>query len=229
MKAWRQHHIGFYQSAALWVGLGHHGRVGDSRVFHQTVFHFARPDAVARCFEDIVGAALVPKVSVRIAHSQVTCPAPVAGELAQRGARVFPIAQKENRVWLAMLVKAVQSHISGYSVRALVAVFVDHRHTVTWVTFAHAPRFGGPTCVVAVGDRGVSCATRPFHRAIADDVVDFSLAKHLIDRHTQLLLAIRKYRVAHCFARTHHGLESEFELATRRGVRLHHRFQRSGE
>ena len=194
-------------------------------MFDQTVFYFTWTNAVPSCFEHIVGAALVPEIAVLVAHGQVTRAAPVARELALRRSWVFPVAQKENWIWLAVLVESVQSHIPRHTDRTLVAVFVDHRHAVAWVAFTHAPRLGRPTGVVAMGDRCLSSATRPFHRAIAHDVVDFGLAKHLVDRHAQLLLAISKYGIAHCFSGTHHGLELEFELAARRGVRLHHRFQ----
>ena len=198
-------------------------------MFDQTVFYFTRTNAVPSCFEHIVSAALVPKVSVRIAYGQIAGAAPVTRELGLRGTRIFPIAQKENRVWLAMLVESVQSHISRYSDSTLVAVLVDYCHAVAWVTLAHAARLGGPTGVVSMRDRGLSTATRPFHRAIAHDVIDFGLAKHLVDRHTQLLLAISKHRVAHRFARTHHGLELKLELAARRGVGLHHGLECSGK
>ena len=172
---------------------------------------------------------MVPKVSVRIAYGQIAGAAPVTRELGLRGTRIFPIAQKENRVWRAILVKAVQSHISRRTDGALIPLFVNHRHAVAWVAFAHAARLGGPTGVVSMRDRGLSTATRPFHRAIAHDVIDFGLAKHLVDRHTQLLLAISKHRVAHRFARTHHGLELKLEMAARRGVGLHHGFECSGK
>ena len=229
LKASRQHHIGFDQSAALWVRLRHHGRVGDGGVFHQTVLDLTRPNTVASGFEHIVGAALVPEVSVRIAHGQIAGAAPITRELGLRGTRIFPIAQKENRVWLAMLVEAMQSHIPWHAIGTLVAFFVDHCHAVAWVALAHAAWLGGPTGVVSMRDRGLSTATRPFHRAIAHDVIDFGLTKHLVDRHTQLLLAISEHRIANRFARTHHGLELKLELAARRGVGLHHGLECSGK
>ena len=55
------------------------------------------------------------------------------------------------------------------------------------------------------------CHTRamlggPLHRTVAHDVVDFGLAKHLVHRYTQVLLAVAKHRIAYGLARAHDGL-----------------------
>ena len=182
----------------------------------QTVFNFARPYAVTRRLEHIVRTALVPEVTIGVAGSEVTGAAPVASELVGGGCGLFPIAQKENRVGVTVHIKAVQSHVTRYTHRALAALLIDHRHTVPRVGAAHAAGLGGPTHAI----RGVT-----IHGAVAHDVIHLSLAEHLIDRHAELVLAISKYRVAHRLTCAHDGLEFQLKLRCRMRVGLHHGFQ----
>jgi hypothetical protein len=84
-----KHHIGLDHGPALAVGLGHHGGIGHRRMFDQAVLDLARADAVARGLEHVVGAALVPEVTVGVAHRQVAGAAPVAGEFGRVAASFF--------------------------------------------------------------------------------------------------------------------------------------------
>ena len=210
----RQDHIGLDQRTPVRVRLGNHGCIGHRRVLDQAVLDLARPNAVARGLEHIVAAALVPEVAVRIAHCQVSGAAPVAGELGTRGGLVLPIAQKENRVGLAMHVQAVQGHVAGLAHRTFLARVVNYRHPVAGVAHAHAAGFG-----------------RPEGAGVAHDVVDLGLAKHLVHGDAELLLAIAKHRVAHRLARAHDGFQAQTKLLTHSalclaGKRLHHRLER---
>ena len=189
-------------------------------MLHQAIFNLAGSYAVTRRLEHIIGTALVPEVAVSVAGSEVTGAAPVTCEFVDRGLRLVPVTQKENRVGVAVLVQSVQGHVAWHTHSALLAFLIDHRHTMPWVGAAHAAR----PCRPAYAFNSVA-----IHGAVADDVIDLSLTKHLVHRHTQFLLAIAKNRVAHRFSSTHDGLQVQLKLS--RGVRvgLHHGFQGRGK
>ena len=207
-----KHDIGLDHRTALRVGLGHHRRVGHCRMFDQTVLDFARPNAVTRRFEHIVGPAFVPKVAVGIRPRQVTGAAPVAREFPLSRCLVLPVAQKENRVRIAMHVVTVDGHIAGHAHRTFMAVVIDHGNLVPGVALAHASGPGRPEPV-----------------AVANDVVDFRLAKHFVDHDAQLVAAIVKHRVTDRLARTHQALQLKFEMRARLRIGLHHGFKRGRE
>ena len=202
--------IGLDQGTALPVGLGYHCGIGYGRVLDQAVLDLARTDAVACGLEHVVGPALVPEVAFGVAHRQVAGAAPVTGVLGTGGLLVLPVAQKENRVRLAVGAKAVQRHVTGHAHLAFLAVLVNHCHAVAGVAHAHAAGFGGPQRI-----------------AVAHDVVDLGLAKHLVGLDAQLLLTVAKHRVTHRLACAHDGLQLELELRADgarggAGVGLHH-------
>ena len=211
------HHIGFDHCPPLGVGLGHYRGVGHGGVLDQTVLYLTRADAVARSLEHIIRAALVPQVAIGIAHRQVAGAAPVGCELGVGCRLVFPVAQKENGVRLAVYVVAVQRHVAGLAHRAFAPSLVNHLDHVAWVSHAHAAGF-----------------RRPQRVAIADDVVDFCLAEHFVRLHAHLLLAVAKHRIAHSLARAHDGAQFELELLAHgrvggAGVGLHHGLEGGGE
>ena len=111
-----------------------------------------------------------------------------------------------------MNIKTIDSHIAWYAHGAFVAVVVYHRYAVAGVAFAHAARTRWPKPV-----------------AVANDVIDLSLAKHFIDHHAQRVFAVIKHRITHRFTRAHQTFELEFEVLARLRVGLHHGFERCGE
>ncbi|OBQ31652.1 MAG: hypothetical protein AN485_23500, partial [Anabaena sp. MDT14b] len=195
---------GLDHGAALGIGLGHDGGIGHRGMLDQAVLDLARADAVAGGLEHVVAAALVPEVAVLVANGHVACAAPVAGVFGLRGLVVVPVAQKENRVRLAVHIEAVHRHFAGRAGRAQLSRIVDDRHLVPWIPFAHAAGLG-----------------RPQAGAVAHHVIDFGLAEHLVHRDAQLLLAIAKHRVTHRLARAHHGLQLQAVTPLHLGHGLH--------
>ncbi len=222
----RQHDIGLDQRAAFGVGLGHHRRVRDRGMLHEAVFDLARADAITRGLEHVVGAALVPEIAIDIHHRGVAGAAPAvvdaAGELRARGFVVAPVAEEEHGVGMAVDVAAMHGHLAGRAARALAPVVVDHGDAVARVGAAHAAGARGPT-----GQRSAIAAGRD--AAVADDVVDFGLAEHLVDRDAQRVAAPVEDRVADRFARAHDRAQHQAVARTRARLRLHHRLQRGGE
>ena len=189
-------------------------------MFDQAVFNFAGPYAVTGRFKYIVSATLVPEVALSVAGGQVTGAAPVACVFARAGFGLVPIAEKENRVGVAVHIETMQSHVASHANFTFLAIVINHRHTVPGIGAAHAARPCRPTHAVS----GVT-----IHGAVADDVIHLGLAKHLIHRHAQFIAAVSKHRVAHSFAGAHDGLHIQLKLRRRMRVGLHHGFQGRGK
>ena len=183
----------------------------------QAIFHLTRANAVARRFEHVVRAALVPKIAFLIGQGQVARSAPTLALGAHGGfflgrRRVVPVANEENRIGMPMHIQMIDRHLADFARFANPAGFVNHRDLMARIGFAHAAGLGRPESV-----------------AVAHDVVDLGLAKHFIDLHAQLLITPQIHRITHGLARAHERFKLEFERFPRLGKRLHHRFERGGK
>ncbi|TAN51940.1 MAG: hypothetical protein EPN19_11665, partial [Betaproteobacteria bacterium] len=167
-----------------------------------------RPDAVARALDDVVGAPLIPDRAVLVHAPLVAGAAPVADEFFLRRLGIVPVAEKEHRV-VAALAAPVDRDLAQFAARHFLARRVHDRDAV--------PRIGAP-------DRpGLH---RPRRLAVADDVIDFRLAEHLVDRHAELLARPVDHRDADRFARAHQRAQRERVARLRLRHRFHHQLER---
>ena len=183
------HHVGFHQRAARPIGLGNDSRIDNGWMLDQAVFDFTRADPVARRLEYIVAAPLVPQVSLAVAYCQITRSTPISGEFTLGGSIIFPVAEKENRIGLAVDIKTMQCHFADDTAWALLPRFIDDREPVAGVRHSHA-----------AGLCGIEA------RRVPNDVIDLCLAEHFVHGYPQLTLAVPKNRIAHGLACAHDGL-----------------------
>ena len=71
-----QHNIGLHNHAAIRIGLTNDAALGNHRVGQQAALNLRSCYVIARRNDHVIGARLIPKVALRIAHVAVTCDIP---------------------------------------------------------------------------------------------------------------------------------------------------------
>src|SRR4029450_8786523 len=125
--------------ASGFVGRRDHGRVCNRAMPHETVLDFRGSDAVARCLEHIVGAALVPEGALAVALRQIARAAPVAGELRRRALGVAEVLEEEHGGARAGGRNAVHRNLADLAVGNGVAIVVDDLDPMPRVWTSHRP------------------------------------------------------------------------------------------
>lgn len=90
-----EHHEGARLLELLLVFVTHHRRLEHRRVLQEAVLDLHRRDVPPAHFQQVVGAAAVPVVAVRVAHELVGGDAPLAAEGLEAHLAAVPVAHRD--------------------------------------------------------------------------------------------------------------------------------------
>src|SRR5439155_8393434 len=130
-----QHDERLHDRAARLVGLADHRGVRDRAVLHEAALDLGWPDAVARALDDVVRAALVPELAVRIGLALVARAAPLADELVLRRLRILPVLEEEHGI-----IGAMHRNLAQLAGREFAALIIDHRYTMAGIGASNGAR-----------------------------------------------------------------------------------------
>jgi len=208
----RKHDERLDDVAAHFVGRRHHRCIDDRWMAHEAVLDLGGTDPVTRGLEHVVGAPLVPQITVLVAHRDVAGAAPVAAVFLSRRVGIAEIFDKEDRIRRTVRRGAVDRDVARLALRHLVAVFVEERDPMARIRPAHRPRL-----------------RRPERVRVADDVVHLGLPEHLVDRHAERVARPFEHRGADGLAGAHDAAQIHVERLARPRECLHHQLERGRE
>ncbi len=146
-----------------------YGAFDNGRVCHDGAFHFEGAYAIARTFDDIVGAAYVPVVAVFVAPGYVAC---IVDAVVPSFAGEFVVEvvffEQSERFSLA----GAYDYLPLLSVFYAASVFVDQVYVVLRIGYAHATRLGFHPRKGADGER-CFCLAEAFHQLEACEAFEF--------------------------------------------------------
>jgi hypothetical protein len=116
-------HISLEDVAPQRIGFANNSRFGDRGVMQDCAFDFEWSDAVSGALDDIVGAALEPKVSGLVTSREIARGDPAVAKELTGSLRVFPIAKGV----IALVARALRQ-ISHFTGRQLKPVVIDDGH-----------------------------------------------------------------------------------------------------